>query len=447
MFFVWCSLLDPLAFPWDFPKNGETDMVKKHKKCVILLGFTRKSVANFRLLLLWSLTMLSFNYQGLCLDAYQFEQFESTIEHVFPPNDHDLFALLSKPENAGKVGKLFVGIVNAQNPMISEASLLKLAEAKQNSISNFRCRYTVFEEDFGSGSNSGVTKKTVYEFAVSENKLYFAYEYLDDRKDGSESAAKKSYDGERIISLLIYRDGHLHAGIQKPEPDVLMGFFRGSMPLSLARLFDPRLCGLSEGGWLESNLMLFLQSGHLYGIFEKKEMIDGHECIIVADLMSRFYLDPKRDFSVVQSEGYRLDVSDAGHVVGRRLASRTRLFDLQDHGNGIWIPYRAVIESFDSSGDLTDRSSIEVSLVEINKGLDDDFFTNFIPDDTLVADVVTGLVYEYGDRPSINALLKNTVKSKRVWFFQIISMTVGILMILTWAILKFLGYRRNKIAT
>jgi hypothetical protein len=417
--------------------------MKRRRKSIILLEIIHDLATSSRFSLFVVLAMLFFNYleTGLCVSHLELD--ERSVERTFPPNDHDLFRLLSKPENAGKTGELFVGIVNGQEPMISKESLLKLVEIKQNSISDFRCRYTVFEEEFDTVLNSVVSRKTSYEYAVSRNKLYLSYEYISGG-DGRESSTIRSYDGEQIITLLVYPDGHLHVGIRAPDSDVLMSLFRGSMPLSLARLFDPRLCGLSGIDWWESNLMLFQQSGRLYGIFEKDEMVDGRQCLVVADLMSRFYLDPQRDFSVVQSEGYRLEYSDTGHLVGRRLGARSKLFDLRDHGNGIWIPYRAVSEDFDSSGNVTHRSTIDVSHVEINKGLDDDFFTGFVPDDTPVADTITGLAYLYGERPSINDLLKATAKSKRVFIFQYISVTAGVIMIIIALIMMYLKRRKRS---
>ena len=402
-----------------------------------MLGSTCNLAASVRLLLPFLLAVLFCNCTGESLNASQVEQNENAVDCIFPPNDHDLFVLFSKPENAGRTGELFVGVVNEQNPMISKESLLRLVEARQHSISDFRTKYTVFEEEFGDGSNFGVSRKTSYEYAGSGNKIYFAYEYPDG-DDNRESAGIRSYDGERIISLFTYHDGNLHAGIQEPDTGVLMGFFRVSMPLSLAKLFDTRLCGFSG---VEGNLMLFLQSDRLYGIFEKKEMVDGRECIVVADLMSRFYLDPQRDFSVVQSEGYRLELSDTGHIVGRWLGSRSKLFDIRDQGNGVWIPYRAIMESFDSSGNITSRSIVDVSFVEINKGLDDDFFTGFIPDDTPVADATTGLAYLYGERLGF---LQEVVKSNRAWFLQYISLTVGCILILLVVIVKYIKYFKRK---
>ena len=375
----------------------------------------------------------------LFLGAQRFDLNNDELGQDLPSNDHDLYVLLSKPENFGKTAELFFDIVNEQNSMISRENLLKLVEMKQQSISNFRCKYTVFMEMFDESQNPEVNKKISYEFVCSKNKLYIGYE--PHHLEIDDPPQKIAYDGEKVLSLLSYPSGHLHAGLGKPDAGSLMGFFQTYMPLTLAMLFDPRLC---EFDFCESNLMLFLQGNRLYGIFEKMEIASGQECIVIADLYMRLYLDPQKDFSVIQSDSYRQEFSDDGILVGRWLASRSKLFDLTDHGNGVWIPSKAVIENFDKFGKVTARCSVDVSLVEINKGIDDNFFTGFIPNDTLVADTVEGLVYVYGDRPSINSLLKDVAKSKRVFILQYISVTVGILLILIVLIVKYLAYRKRK---
>jgi hypothetical protein len=48
------------------------------------------------------------------------------------------------------------------------------------------------------------------------------------------------------------------------------------------------------------------------------------------------------------------------------------------------------------------------------------------------------------DSPSIDSLLENTVKSKRVMIFRYISITAGILMIIIALALKYLAYLKNK---
>jgi hypothetical protein len=48
------------------------------------------------------------------------------------------------------------------------------------------------------------------------------------------------------------------------------------------------------------------------------------------------------------------------------------------------------------------------------------------------------------DSPSIDSLLENTVKSKRVMIFRYISITAGILMIIIALLLKYRAYLKDK---
>jgi len=370
----------------------------------------------------------------------QIERGEVGIQGSFPPNDHDFYALLSEPGNRERRAELFFDIVNKQNSAISKDALLKLVEARQKSISSFRCKYTVFIEVFDKTQGYGTDRKVSYEFGWTGDKLY-----LDNKPaitSNRTPRVTKAYDGEKVLSLLSYGEGHLHAGLEKADAEALRVFFQPYMPLTLSMLFDTGLCKFDQVR--DVNLLFYLQEQkRLFGIFEKKETVAEFECIVVADLSNRIYLVPQKDFSVAQSETYKQEFSN-GVLSGRWLASRSTLFDLVDHGNGVWIPSKAVIEIFDKSGKIALRYSVDVSLVEVNKRIGDDYFTGFIPDGTLVADVADGLVYRYGERASINSLIKQTAKSKRVWTFQIISLTLGILLILAWIIIQYRGHLQRK---
>jgi len=373
--------------------------------------------------------------------AWQTLSDQNELRQDFPPNDHDLYVLLAKPENFAKTADLFVEVINIQNPLISQENLLKLVEARQKSIDNFRCRYTVYTEMIGENLNSDANKIT-YEFACSKNKLYFAYE--PNNIAGTNDPSKKiAYDGEKILSLLCYNNGQLHAGIEKPDAGSLLDFFQSQMPLTLAMLFDTNFL---EIDMYFSNLMSFLRKERLYAIYEKMETIDGHDCVVVADLTMRIYLDPKKDFSVVQSDVYRQEFSD-GNLVGRLLLSRSKLFNLTNYGNSIWLPSKIVIENFDEFEKVIVRHIVDVSFIEVNRGIDDKYFTNFIPDDTFVADTMKDMVYIYGDHASIGGLLKDVIKSKRVMIFRYISVCIGLVLILLAVVMKYRVYLINKSST
>jgi hypothetical protein len=87
---------------------------------------------------------------------------------------------------------------------------------------------------------------------------------------------------------------------------------------------------------------------------------------------------------------------------------------------------------------------ITVSSIQINQGIkDDNYFTDFIPDDAFVSDANHHLVYKQSDKDSINSLAKEPVKSKNL-FWNYVSIVIGLLMIFITLILKYLAYRKAK---
>jgi hypothetical protein len=376
--------------------------------------------------------------------------------HGFPPTMADYFIYLERlpkntiDENTSK--KIIPEILNQQQPRISTPELLKVFRAKRESIRDYSLQYSVLINYFDSKNNLSRKEESVCEYSACKNKLL-----LDKTEDISTGRVRfrKAYDGEFIYTLRTSNSIPPQAGISLP--DSLGTFFHPWMPLTLAGIFDTKKCDFAHADY---DIVMFLEGdvfdGHLIdgikllappNVFEKFEKIEGHECLVVSALMESKYFVLDRDFSLIRTDRFRPITSNSSNgliLTGRALSSKTILHNLHDYGNGIWLPDRIVIDYFDNKGMLSRQDTVTVSSVKINKGIDDTYFTDFIPDDVIVSDTANNIVYRWGERDSINSLLKETVKSKRVFIFRYISIISGLALIFIALLLKYRAYLKNK---
>ena len=174
-------------------------------------------------------------------------------------------------------------------------------------------------------------------------------------------------------------------------------------------------------------------------VLEEMESIHDEKCIIVTDGNYRMYVSPQKNYAIVHKECWAR-FSMPGD---RTLISKSVLKDFREYENSLWLPQK-YYEEFFSQGKLTVTISVDFDDVIVNSKIPDAFFQDIIPDNSFVADGVNNLVYRQSDTASINALLKATAKSKRVWIFQTISMSLGIILILIWIVLKYRKYLASK---
>ncbi|GHT16039.1 hypothetical protein FACS1894170_13480 [Planctomycetales bacterium] len=282
---------------------------------------------------------------------------------------------------------------------------------------------------------------------------------LDSKKTESGKVIQDrwSYDGEKIINLRTIPALPAQGGFS--SADNLSRFSNPWIPVVLAGLFDSKSCNVPAP---LLDIVMYLDGdlgqGTLTGpdgkkidtsppTFEKIEILDGRECIAVSDTVHSKYFDIGRDFSLVQSDTFDLVTSDLpqGRVLtGRTLSSRMKFFDMKNYGNGIWMPSRIETSYFDNKGGVIRQDKITVTSLNINKGIEDTYFTDFIPDDALMSDAISNMVYKYGDHASIGDLLKETAKSKRVFIYRYISVISGLALIVIVLAMKYRQYRKNK---
>jgi hypothetical protein len=353
----------------------------------------------------------------------------------FPPDESVLFSFTANLNDPGMAKNIVNFVLAEQKPMISRDDIVKIIRAKQNSITSFECKYLISTSE--SLPKNGEKDENIIEtceFLFSANKLLL--DQAPSQVNAVNPHTRKSYDGDRIISLHSFGNDQHNAGISPVEDGSRKNLIRQDMPLMLAMIFDT---SRYDHFSVRYDLLKFLSQDYIVLVLEKLETVQGRKCVVVADFSSRFYLDIERDYSVVRAEQYGTKRNNG--ILERYLYYRTTLYDLRDMGNGIWLPQKALLEHFNEQKKLVDQSFVHVQHMELNKNIDEKRFYDFIPDDILVSDTVTGAVYKWGDRPSIDATLKSVVKSKRQWFWQIASMTTGIILIIIWIIIKYVKYR------
>ena len=364
------------------------------------------------------------------------------VEHGFAPDYEDFFEIVLQPEyrfSLEDLAKLSDIVINMQKSNVSKDQLLTLIKAKRDSIKDFRINYKVFSNLTNPFTYSRENREVNYVSASKGSMQYLSTQVL------GRPARVQFFDGENIFSRHIVSEGI-------PTVDIT--------PFSSFNVFLEARSPLVSSMLLDSK-KLFGQSDYLYDVvsvlelpettvFEKTEVVNDIECIVVASLGIKVFLSPKHDFSIIQVMDYRhhLERGDGGEPLlsGVSISEKRTLLDLKDCGNGIWLPYRSESVFYSREGEVTGEVVALVSLIEINNGIEDSFFTDFIPQDAVVLDTVRDMVYEWTEYPSIEGILKSTVKSKRVWTFQIISVTLGLLMIIVALVMKYLAYRRRVYA-
>jgi len=400
-----------------------------------------------------------FCFLQLCLSAAEVERYNDLQEvlrdirehrnsHSTPPTMADVFSyygsLDKKIIESATFDAIFEAVLLQQKPDVTLSDIIKIVRAKRDSLRDYIVRYEVTTNSRAGDTN--LPEPMLYKFASKKDRFLFEMPGVG----SGQSRDIFSYDGNNLILVREFGDIPTQGSVTPAE--FLAPFFQQRMPLVVSGLFDSNACGSPDRYY---DLVLFLE-GDLVNlpdgtklnfpphVFEKIEVIGGHRCIAVSNYRTTKYFDIERDFSLISSEYFTHTISDLPQgrmFAGRALYSRTKLYDLKDYGNGMWLPSRVEIEIFEDNGKMKQLDKIFVKSFEINKGIDDAFFTSYIPDDTIMSDVERGLVYRWGDHASINSLLKETAKSKRVWTFQIISMTAGIVMILIALIRMYLRRR------
>ncbi|MGL6196774.1 MAG: hypothetical protein ACRC2T_18335 [Thermoguttaceae bacterium] len=361
-------------------------------------------------------------------------------QNGYAPTDSDFFSIILKTGGLTyeEIALLYQKVKQANHSNITKDNLLKLIKAKRDSLKDFHCQYKI-------NHNTGMQSfESEIDYAMKGKKIYLDQSMTDNRKKLPRRTV--SFDGSTF-----YNYTHPDQEGQVPFVGIsenidYQAFYEPMSPISLSMLLDSKLFDKTFS--YINDLIVFLECDDTF-VCEKKEVIDGKECVVISNWYTKAWLAPDLDFSPIQVEDYSLLNKESANgadklLTNRVIIERRNLSDLVDCGNGIWLPSKTIIQYFNKNGSPSEKTIISVSSMKINSGLKDSVFSSFIPDDALIADHARSLVYANSDRPSIGALLKSTVKSKVVTTFRWLSVIAGLVLIAVALVMKYRNYRNNR---
>lgn len=361
------------------------------------------------------------------------------------PNDEVFFAMIFDPKYDIcdlDQAVLWNDLVKLQSPQITLENLRSLVAAKRNSIRDFYCDFSVIRENEEAGNDPEIGK-TTYKCAYKNNLFFVERQKKDDH-------SRVAFSGDLFIKVWF------HPSVQAnilPPPASLHDGFVPMMPLFQSMIGDAGVFHTHHAGF---DLLQCLDRSENMCVFEQTELIDGRKYLVLGNFTKRLLLDIERDFSVYQFLGYTYqsgplkssDPSKTSRMISRTRESERSLTGLTDYGNGIWLPKKAENLYFSGqTGKVTMSDVVTYNGIKLNQGLKAEFFEDVIPEDALVTDSIRDMVYAFSDRASINGLIKDVTKSKRVMIFRYISVTVGLALIVLALFMKYREYQKRKNAT
>ena len=328
--------------------------------------------------------------------------------------------------------KLWKILAAFQNPDITKEDLRSLVLAKRNSVSDITCSYRIGDNSYKYAYKSDkkfyIEKDELNETRFHEIRSLNEKDYRKILFSNSDSASEAAM---AIADILPLKGGELEEG------ECL------EMPLFQAMLFDTKFFGLDY--WY-ADLCLFMEESPISCIFERYQVVNGHRCLVLADIYSQIYLDADKDFSLYKFVDYRVienkDKDESALPYTRYINTSRTMHDLKDYGNGIWLPSRVETKSYRPDGTVGVETNIIYDEIVINGGIPDRFFEDVIPDGAIVIDGIRKMTYSWGDRPSIGSLIKNAVKSKRQTIFRNLSLILGLCFIACWG---FVEWRKRRL--
>jgi hypothetical protein len=354
------------------------------------------------------------------------------------PNDLEFFSLIApyyddlSPE---ELKLLFIFLVEKQQPLISKQGLLSLYLGKIASIKNISVAFQERSVQFDDNGKAISEEVIDCVHNISMGKIHVEYTEILNVTDHEPFHFTETYDDNIVISVNFQRDGIPNAHIAKLVS--LSNFFLSEGPLYPAGLLNENILKLANF----SGMGLVTSLKQMGGVFENKTIIHGSECILVADGSSRYYLDTSKDFSIVKIEEW---ISESNNSLPKLVMdANIEMNDYLNCGNGIWIPQKVITTGY-KDGKIEAQKTILVSSVEINKPISEEIFSKPIPNDAFVVDDIRGICYFYENAPSIDKLLKKTVKSKRVFIYRYISIISGLVLIFIVLVIKYRLYLKDK---
>jgi hypothetical protein len=331
------------------------------------------------------------------------------------------------------------------NAGFKKDDLANLIASKRSSIQNMRQSYRYHREKLDSSG------RVIAHEDSRVTKIFIGDKCLIDRnceskgfdQQPSNQTVCQSYDGHVVRTVISESNDQPQAMI-----DILRSrsaFFEPHELLSAAMLEDSKTTRGRSLPLFDLAEMLAI-TGVL--VLEDTEDVEGSKCLVMTDGLFRVYLDKARDFSVVRIELWdRIEDPKGSKDLyrGREVTKRRDLKELEDYGNGIWLPKKVECVSYEH-GIPVERETTIVESIEINKGVDDKVFTDIIPKNAIVMDGIGKSVYRYGSRASVEGMRSETTKTKSQWKIGFIWLNVIALIVLVciFVLRKWYKFRRNK---
>ncbi len=289
-----------------------------------------------------------------------------------------------------------------QRPLIDSADLEALILTKRESIATIEMRSHV---EFTQGADPNVWSwAREVEFAAKDDSLLKRTTYLSGRRTAVTSEAF-AFGGGVVRTVTTDRSGRSNGEITS---------FQGRIQFIDVGDMLPQ-CMLVDSvrdldrEWYPFDLERLLRFGSTY-VLENTVEVDGAECLAVvlgAPARFRVFLDLERDLSVVRFDEFEYTYVENA-LPARHLVYARSLSDLQDLGNGLWLPRMVITERY--AGDrnpnlppdtLMWRRTHELLEARINEELASSLFTDVFAEGTMVFDRITNIAYRQGANPSI----------------------------------------------
>ncbi|MDR2408421.1 MAG: hypothetical protein LBE13_09975 [Bacteroidales bacterium] len=370
-----------------------------------------------------------------------------------PPNDIDFFRLIIQlqiPLTSEEREQVKLELEKLQSPVISKNDLIKLYESKKKVIQNLEQKYQYTSQDFDTQGNRIAHDEFVIRQLFSGNKIYSEKENIDNDLKKITTHSIFSFDGDVERHVFELDSNSPYASIKRFDNREL--YFELGNVLSVVMLTDSRN-DLNSDVAIGYDFIQLLRSDGI--VFEKTEIFDNRQCVVVSNGMFRIFLDIVGDFSVVHVECYDLEymVSFPKLIVSHFYKDAERnLYRLKDYGNGIWFPEESQLFFYDKHEKIVRKEIVFYENISLNTKILDSFFRDVIPENAMVTDSINNITYIYSDHASINSLIKETVKSKRIFIYRYISIISGLALIFIALTMKYLAYikakreRKNKTA-
>ena len=320
------------------------------------------------------------NYKDIHAKAMTIHEFENLIiEHKLTFDE---------------IAETYKRYMKTQKPLIDKNTLRDLISSKIDSLSTF-----VSEHD--SELIIDDTRHFIrYKYVVDGRKVFSEIQKGDDFEN-LKLSERRSFDGH-VWRELVNRDSLGAGSISKTDLTNMI-----YTPFDLLRLCMLRKTPENIPVSKSSDLINLLED-QASVVQEQLEKINGIDCLLVTNGLTKVYLDPERGFSVIKVTGtdYQRDETKRIYLGKHKQYSRT-FHELVDYGNGIWLP--KYIEEIDTKYNNHNRYTIRE--LKVNEPVEESIFEKIFEDGNHIVDETTGLTYVLGSPKSIERTIDEKLMS------------------------------------